>query len=196
MLLEQEFNTLAARYSFDDNEYDIGAFIWAKAEHAMLDNCMLCTLEETTDTEDDADECSGCACHCPVEGYYEDYDEDGFVHGSDEGNKRTVFSTEEIQKYYTGFGCLPKDKTHAKITASEAQFLSSLLKQALKSIEKLKRHDKVKADVIWAMCDKNNEATAEYYEELKLHLNRKDKTKKQANKLAAIQKKLKVIASS
>jgi len=172
MLLVQEFNTLAARYSFDDNEYDIGAFIWSKAEHAMLDNYMVCTLEETLD-------CSG---------EYETTDELPV--------QRKQFSTEEIQKYYTGFGCLPKDKTQAKITASEAQFLSSLLKNALKDFEELKSHDKVKADVIWGLCDKNDKDTGLYYEALKLHLNRKDKTKKQANKLAAIQKKLKVLASS
>jgi len=174
MLLEQEFNTLATRYSFDLNEYDIGAFIWAKAEHAMLDNCMVCTLEETL-------ECGDCS------GEYES--------GDDLPVPRKQFSTEEIQKYYTGFSYLPKDKVQAKITASEAQFLSSLLKQALNALEEVKKYDKHKAEVIWQMCDGTLD-TVDYYIELKQHLNRKDKTKKQANKLAAIQKKLKVIASS
>jgi len=110
-------------------------------------------------------------------------------------NKRTDFSTEEIQKYYSGFSYLPKDKAQAKITASEAQFLSSLLKVALNTLEEVKKYDKHKAEVIWQMCD-GTPNTVDYYIELKQHLNRKDKTKKQANKLAAIQKKLKVIASS
>jgi len=106
------------------------------------------------------------------------------------------FNTEKLQSYYTGISkVLPADE-NSKITASEAQFLSSLLKNALKDFEELKSHDKVKADVIWGMCDKNNKYTGLYYEALKQHLNRKDKTKKQANKLAAIQKKLKVLASS
>jgi len=177
MLLKQEFNALTDRYSFDQNEIDIGAFIWSKAEHAMLDNFMVCTLEE-------AQECQECSDYS---GEYETADEPPVP--------RKQFSTEEIQKYYTGIQVLPDDKATSKITPSEAQFLSSLLKPVLKALEKQKRYDKHKAEVIWQMCDGTPE-TVDYYVELKQHLNRKDKTKKQANKLAAIQKKLKVIASS
>lgn len=162
MLLKEEFNNLISRYNFTQDEIDLSAFVWAKAERAM----------QNKPTQEAA-----LLKEVPK------------------------FSTADIQAYYMGISKLydwnyPK-KLKAEtesLTASEAQFMVENLKGVLQMAEDEKELNKARAQHWWLQCD-GTEATAEEYEHLKRVLNHKEHIKKQANKLANIQRKLKAIAS-
>jgi len=170
MLLKEEFNNLISRYNFTQDEIDLSAFVWAKAERAM----------QNKPTQEAA-----LLKEVPK------------------------FSTADIQAYYVGISKLPdwnypqgypenypknlKVQTES-LTASEAQFMVENLKGVLQMAEDEKELNKARAQHWWLQCD-GTQATAEEYEQLKRVLNHKEHIKKQANKLANIQRKLKAIAS-
>jgi len=162
MLLKEEFNNLISRYNFTQDEIDLSAFVWAKAERAMQNK----PTQEATLLK-----------------------------------KVPKFSTADIQAYYVGISKLP-DWNYPKnlkvepesLTASEAQFMVENLKGVLQMAEDEKELNKARAQHWWLQCD-GTQATSEEYEQLKRVLNHKEHIKKQANKLANIQRKLKAIAS-